>query len=134
MAGLYYQMNRFDEALAKYLEAIQIDGENFLRSYLAGQIYRMKGEVGNAITFFEKSLEQDPPIQAPGNMKLMAMVELVKLYGQAEQEEKVLELSEKILKLDPNNRMAFKFRDQILHKQRTLQQKKKWKNILDKYQ
>lgn len=133
LGGLYFQLEKYEEALAAYLAAIQMEGDNFLRDYLAGQIYRMKGNVSEAVVYFEKSLAFAPPAGSPPAVKLGAKVELLKLYYDTGKNDEALALAEQILAEDPGNPPANSIRNAVQHRRVKEKERGEWKKIIEKY-
>lgn len=131
IAGIYYQLERYDDALPLYLEAIQKQGENFIRLYLVGQIYRIQEKPKEAIGFFEKALNFSPPPEAFA-MKRLAQVELMRLYYAANLLEKCVEVVNAILNEDHAHPEALRLRDQIRLKAYQEKERKSWEKMLNK--
>ena len=131
LGRLYYQLEKYDQALPFFLEAIQGQGENFLRLYLAGQIYRMQEKKSEAIGFFEKALTHQPPPESPGPMILLASLELMRLYFATEQSEKALQTAEVILETDPANAEAIQIRDEVRRAKYKEEERKTWERVLN---
>lgn len=132
LGNIYYELGRYDEALPKFLEAIEKQGDNFLRNYLVGQILRMGQRQKEAIPYFEKGLGFPPPKEAP-NMKLLAELELVKLYFDTNDLDKALAMANAILKDDPTNAVAISYRDTINHKRAKEKERKTMDKFLEHY-
>lgn len=131
IAGIYYQLERYDDALPLYLEAIQKQGENFIRLYLVGQIYRIQEKPKEAIGFFEKALNFSPPPEAFA-MKRLAQVELMRLYYATNDLEKAAQMIDVILQAQPNHPEALHLRDQIRMKAYQEKERKSWEKMLNK--
>ncbi|MBI4125473.1 MAG: tetratricopeptide repeat protein [Deltaproteobacteria bacterium] len=132
LGRLYYQLEKYDKALPFFLEAIEKQGENFLFLYLAGQIYRMQEKKAEAITFFEKALQQKPSPESPGPMVLLASLELMRLYFAAEQFDKALQTAEAVLDADPAIAEAQNIRDEIRRAKYKEKEHKTWERILNR--
>lgn len=132
LGRLYYQLEKYDQALPLFLEAMQRQGENFQRLFLAGQIYRMQENNTEAITFFEKALTHKPPADSPAQMILLTKLELMRLYFNAGQSDKALELADALLDADPANPQALQIRDEIRRAKYKEQERKTWERILNK--
>ncbi len=131
LGKIYYQLNRYGEAREKLLEAIAQEGEDFLKLYLVGQIYRMDQKPNEAIGFFEKALAHPVPKESPGGMKRLAQLELMRLYFEAGLFDQSLAMAETILQEEPANPAAVSFRDKIRQKQFQQHEKERWKKMLD---
>lgn len=129
IAGIYYQLERYDNALPLYLEAIQKQGKNFIRLYLVGQIYRLQEKPKEAIGFFEKALNFSPPPEAFA-MKRLAQVELMRLYYVNNLLEKCVEVVNAILNEEPTHPEALHLRDQIRLKAYQEKERKSWEKML----
>lgn len=112
LGGLYYQTGQYEPALPEYLTAIRTQGENFLRLYLVGQMYRMKNQPKEAIAYFERALRHDPPAQTP-QLKLAVQIELMKLYYDAKNDEKTAQMIERVLAQDPHNPVALSYQNDL---------------------
>ena len=132
LGSIYYQLGRYDEALVKFQEAIKVQGENFLRLYLVGQIYRMEQKSTEAISAFEKSLQYEAPKSPAPNFKQLAQIELIHLYSDAKNFDKVLEIANAILKDDPSNPTAISTRDNIQHQRTKDKERESWKKMFSK--
>lgn len=133
IGGIYFQTGQYDDALTYYLAALQANGDNFLRNFLVGQIYRMKGEKETAISYFEKSLGYPPPEGSPKNMKIAAKVELLQLYSAAQQWDNASKMAEEILAEDPGNSIAQSTKANLEKRQIKDKEKKEWEKVLEKY-
>lgn len=132
LGNIYYQLGRYDEALPQFLEAIETDGENFLRLYLAGQIYRMQQNPKEAIPYFEKALTHPLPQGVPSGMKRLAQIELMKLYFDAGALDQSLAMANEILKEEPMNPAAISTRDKIAQKRFQEKERETWKKVLER--
>ena len=128
LAGLYYQAGKYDDALPEYLSAIRTQGENFLRLYLVGQMYRMKKDTKNAIPYFENALKQ--PEQ--NSLRPLAQIELIKLYFDDKSFDKSLAMANQILEQDPQNPIALSYRDEIAHRKTQEKEREVMKRIIEK--
>lgn len=129
---LYFGLEQYDKALPFLLEAIQKQGENFLRLYLAGQIYRMQEKNAEAIGYFEKALTHKIPPGSPPQMILLASLELMRLYFATDQFDKALETANAVLENDPANAEAQNLRDQIRREKYKQEERKTWEKILNR--
>lgn len=132
VGNLLFDKADYAGALPYFLKSIEENGESFLRDYVVGQIYRMQGNSGESVAYFEKAMHQPLPPNAPPAMRVMAQVELLQLYHATEDDKKTLALAEEILKSAPNHPTALAYRDEILHAHSKAAQKKKWEEILNK--
>ena len=131
LGGLYYQTGQYELALPQYLEAIRFDGENFLRLYLVGQMYRMKKSSKEAIAYFEKAVKFDPPPTIP-QIKILAQIELMKLYYDNKEEDKALQMVNLVLAQDPQNQTALSYQTNISARKTKAKEREILKNIIDR--
>ncbi|MDO8526713.1 MAG: tetratricopeptide repeat protein [Deltaproteobacteria bacterium] len=134
LGTLLYQQNRYDEALTKFLDSLRMQGNDFLKLYLVGQIYRMKGMTKEAIAYFEKSLSCDVPLQqqAQPNLKLLVEMELLKLYSDNKKDDKALNMANQILARDPQNPAAISVRDEISRRKYKQKEQDVMQRIIEK--
>ncbi|OGQ04133.1 MAG: hypothetical protein A3F82_07315 [Deltaproteobacteria bacterium RIFCSPLOWO2_12_FULL_44_12] len=131
LGQLFYQTAKYDEALEQFLKAIESQGENFTRAYLVGQLYRMKKQTQEAISYFEKALQFELPAGLHPHMKVLAQAELMKLYFEDKQNEKTLNLANQILVVEPYHPLAQSYRDKITHQQYKQKEREVMKRVIE---
>lgn len=99
LANLYYRQRKFDDAMAEYLQAIQMNPNLAEANLDLGNAYYEKKQYPQAAGYFKKYTELAPK-DAVGYFMLAKAYQAQKdsiLFSQA------VALSEKAVKLDPNN-------------------------------
>ena len=99
LANLYYRQRKFDDAMAEYLQAIQMNPNLAEVNLDLGNAYYEKRQYSQAANYFKKYTELAPK-DAVGYFMLAKAYQVQKdstLFPQA------IAMSEKAVKLDPNN-------------------------------
>lgn len=97
----FYRLQRYDESIAEYQKAINIDPDDWDAYGLMGYSYLRNYQVDKAISFLEKSIEINP---AYG----MGHYNLALAYWSAGQTEKALDEVKKAIKVDPDLKVEIK--------------------------
>jgi tetratricopeptide (TPR) repeat protein len=113
LGRIYYQLDMFDKALPYLENALAKNPNDFMLLFMSGQLLRANKRYDAAYDRFKRAMKATPPqgIKPPPQLALIKEL-MILTYEMKKYDETVL-CADAILKVDPKNRTAKSYKEQI---------------------